>query len=227
MRHIIAASRLAARWDTEQLARRTGHQFTIFSSKEDVTGERVAAIQPRYIFFPHWSYLIPPDVYQNFECVVFHMTNLPFGRGGSPLQNLIARGIYETKISALRCEKELDAGPIYMKRPLSLDGTAEEIYQRAAGVMEEMIVEMVEKEPKPVPQSGKPVKFRRRKPEESDLKAVSNLRQAFDHIRMLDADGYPRAFLETEHLRLEFSQAALKDDHVAADVKITYKRDHE
>jgi len=28
------------------------------------------------------------------------MTDLPFGRGGSPFQNLIARGIYDTKIIA-------------------------------------------------------------------------------------------------------------------------------
>ena len=59
------------------------------------------------------------------------MTDLPFGRGGSPLQNLITRGISKTKISALRCNEEIDAGPIYLKRPLSLHGSAEEIYQLA------------------------------------------------------------------------------------------------
>ncbi len=26
-----------------------------------------------------------------FECVCFHMTDVPYGRGGSPLQNLIIR----------------------------------------------------------------------------------------------------------------------------------------
>ena len=48
------------------------------------------------------------------------MTDVPFGRGGSPLQNLISRGIYETKISAFRCVAEMDAGPVYPKRPFSL-----------------------------------------------------------------------------------------------------------
>ena len=46
------------------------------------------------------------------------MTDLPYGRGGSPLQNLIARGFLETKISAILVEKQLDAGPVYLKMEL-------------------------------------------------------------------------------------------------------------
>jgi methionyl-tRNA formyltransferase len=68
---------------------------------------------PRYVFFAHWSWKIPRAVYEAHECVIFHMTDVPFGRGGSPLQNLISRGIYETKLSALRCVEEMDAGPVY------------------------------------------------------------------------------------------------------------------
>ena len=56
------------------------------------------------------------------------MTDLPYGRGGSPLQNLIIRGHKKTKISALRMVNELDAGPIYFKRSLSLNGNAQKIY---------------------------------------------------------------------------------------------------
>ncbi|MDD2620321.1 MAG: hypothetical protein PHC92_06605 [Syntrophomonadaceae bacterium] len=82
------------------------------------------------------------------------MTDLPFGKGGSPLQNLIARGIHETQISAFRCEKELDAGPIYCKRPLSLYGTAEEIYARTAVIVEDMIKWIIKNCPDPIPQQG-------------------------------------------------------------------------
>lgn len=52
------------------------------------------------IFIPHWSYIIPENIYSQYECIVFHMTDLPYGRGGSPLQNLIVRGHTETKITA-------------------------------------------------------------------------------------------------------------------------------
>jgi methionyl-tRNA formyltransferase len=53
---------------------------------------------------------------------------LPYGRGGSPLQNLIDLGHKDTFVSALKMTEELDAGAIYLKKPLSLEGLAEEIY---------------------------------------------------------------------------------------------------
>ncbi len=37
---------------------------------------------------------------------------------------------------------------------------------------------------------------------------------------MLDAEGYPKAFLETEPLKFEFSRVSRKLDHLLADVVI-------
>ena len=164
-------------------------------------------ISPRFIFFPHWSFRIPEAVWGRHECVIFHMTDLPYGRGGSPLQNLIVRGHTETVISALRCEAEVDAGPIYMKRPLSLAGSAREIFARAMDVIESMIHDMLHDPPTPQPQTGDVVEFSRRTPSQSDLAAVNSLASVYDHIRMLDADGYPRAYLTVGGFRLEFDRA--------------------
>lgn len=209
----------------ERLTRRLGVPFELITEPADLTSERLAAIGPRYVFLPHWSHIIPPDVFEPYECVVFHMTDLPFGRGGSPLQNLIVRGITDTRISALRCVRELDAGPIYLKRPLCLAGSAEEIFLRAAGVIEEMIAEIVAEEPEPRPQEGEPVLFKRRTPADGDLAGLSELGEVFDHIRMLDAEGYPRAFVEVGGLRFEFERAALRRGSVKADVTITRVED--
>ena len=49
--------------------------------------------------------------------------------------------------------EDIDEGPVYLKRPLSLEGTAEEIYLRLAGVVADMIEIIVESEPVPRPQS--------------------------------------------------------------------------
>jgi methionyl-tRNA formyltransferase len=196
----------------------------LITSREDLTYEKLITVKPRYIFFPHWSYIIPPEIHDNFECVIFHMTDVPFGRGGSPLQNLISRGIYETKITALKCLSELDAGPVYMKRPFSLYGNAEEIYLRAAKVVSEMIVEIINNEPTPVEQRGDIVVFPRRKQDESNIDRLTELEKVFDHIRMLDAEGYPKAFLETERFRFEFQRPSLKFNKIVADVVITQKR---
>ena len=196
------------------------------SDKALVVEENLRDIQPRYVFFLHWSYYIPASVYENFVCVVFHMTDLPFGRGGSPLQNLIARGIYKTQLSALRCVKELDAGAVFLKRELSLFGTAEEIYIRSTKLAKDMIVEIIETKPIPQKQEGEPVVFRRRTPAQSDMQDLASLDKVFDWIRMLDADGYPNAFLETTHLRLSFRRAALHDGYIEADVKISLKGEY-
>jgi len=205
----------------KSLRNKTGHEFVQVVDPEQFNVASLSAINPRYVFLPHWSHRVRSTIYERFECIIFHMTDVPFGRGGSPLQNLISRGIYETKISAIRCVEELDAGPVYLKRALSLHGSAEEIFVRASAIMEEMIVEIVDREPEPRDQDGAITVFKRRTPEQSDLATARCLDEVFDTIRMLDAEGYPRAFLDVGPLRLEFSRAARKVDRVLADVQIS------
>jgi methionyl-tRNA formyltransferase len=200
-------------------------RWSYVGSREEFSNDLVQELSPRYIFFLHWSWKVPEDIVSRWECVCFHMTDVPFGRGGSPLQNLIVRGHRETKLTALRMSGEFDAGPVYMKEPLSLAGGAEEIYWRANRLSAKMIQHMIQREPKPVPQRGVPVNFKRRKPQQSELGGVSSLPKSldalYDFIRMLDAEGYPRAFLQHSGFRFEFSRPALYDGRIVADVKIT------
>jgi methionyl-tRNA formyltransferase len=198
-------------------------RWHFIESPEDFTLAAMEAIAPRYIFFLHWSWKVPEELVSRYECVCFHMTDVPFGRGGSPLQNLIVRGHRGTKLTALRMSREFDSGPVYMKEPLSLEGCAEEIYLRAGRLSAAMIQRIIRQEPKPMPQSGRAVNFTRRKPEHSDLvrSSPAALEELYDFIRMLDAEGYPRAFLQHAGFRFEFSRPALYDGRVMADVKIT------
>lgn len=223
MQVIIVSNKKWHRKYVDEIKARTDADITYIDDRDDVTYEKLLSLNPDWVFFPHWSYIIPSDVYENFRCVIFHMTDLPFGRGGSPLQNLIARGIYETQLSAIKCDKDLDAGDVYKKVPLSLWGTAEEIYLRSAELTKEIIIDLVLTNVEPVPQSGDIVAFRRRKPSDGNIELCGSLNQVFDYIRMLDADTYPKAFLETEKFRLEFSRASLRENEVLADVKITVK----
>ena len=200
------------------------YAFYLISQKEDFTVERIGSISPVKIFIPHWSYIIPSAFFERYECIVFHMTDLPYGRGGSPLQNLIVRGLTATKLSALRVEVGLDTGPVYLKMDLSLSGTAEEIFVRVNKLVGKMIVEIIQNNLQPVPQEGDPVVFKRRKPEQSDMSGLEKLEEIFDYIRMLDADGYPHAYIEKGEFRYEFTRASIKaDGSIVADVKITKK----
>ena len=200
------------------------YAFYLISQKEDFTVERIGSISPVKIFIPHWSYIIPSAIFERYECIVFHMTDLPYGSGGSPLQNLIVRGLTATKLSALRVEVGLDTGPVYLKMDLSLSGTAEEIFVRVNKLVGKMIVEIIQNNLQPVPQEGDPVVFKRRKPEQSDMSGLEKLEEIFDYIRMLDADGYPHAYIEKGEFRYEFTRASIKaDGSIVADVKITKK----
>jgi methionyl-tRNA formyltransferase len=198
-------------------------RWHLVETKDALTAEYLEAICPRYVFFPHWSWIVPEAVLQRWECVCFHMTDLPYGRGGSPLQNLIVRGKSETKLSALRMEAVLDAGPIYMKKPLSLRGSAEDIYVRAAELTWDMIAELVATEPVPQPQVGTPEVFARRNAAQSELPSEGTPQNIYDHIRMLDAPTYPHAFVQHGAWKIEFRSATLKEDAVEASVVITRK----
>jgi methionyl-tRNA formyltransferase len=199
--------------------------WLLINTRSDFNTTVLRTLKVNKIFIPHWSYIIPEDIYSNYECIVFHMTDLPYGRGGSPLQNLIERGHTVTKISALKVVKELDAGPIYLKRELRLSGTAQEIFSKANDVIEGMINAILSNDLIPIEQSGEVVNFKRRKPEDSNINELEDLKKVYDYIRMLDADGYPHAFLETSNLKLEFTKAHFNtdDEIITAHVRILKK----
>ncbi|MDX2024681.1 MAG: methionyl-tRNA formyltransferase [Deltaproteobacteria bacterium] len=222
-RIVIATSRDWVPGLAERVAARCGAVTRHITAPEQLTAEALKAFAPDWVFFPHWSHRIPASVFDTFTCVIFHMTDVPFGRGGSPLQNLLVRGVQDTQMTALRCEAGLDTGPVYLKRPLSLAGRAEEIYIRGTHLIEDMIAEIVATRPTPMPQTGEAVAFARRRPHESEMAQVTSIDAAYDFIRMLDAPGYPAAFIETEFLRFEFSHASLQGESLTAQVRVVPK----
>ncbi len=222
--YVIATSRSWNESLGDSLSHETENKFVVIQSQEDLTLAKLRALNPQMIFFPHWSYILPKEIYNEFECVMFHMTDLPFGRGGSPLQNLIQRGMRETKVSAFKCEAGVDTGPVYLKKALSLEGRAEDIFLRCRDVIKSMIREIVLKRPKPEPQKGDVVKFERRTPEQSKIEGNETIETLYDHIRMLDAPGYPHAFIEVGDLRIELTHAEKKDGTLTANAVIKEKR---
>ncbi len=187
------------------------YTFHLITSSEDLAYEYIKTLKPKYIFFPHWSWIIPESIYKNFTCVVFHMTDLPYGRGGSPLQNLLVRGVYHTKISALKVEKGLDSGDIYLKEDLEIStGSAKTIYQKASNIIfNTMIPKLLSDTLEIKPQVGEVTIFKRRTPNESSLHTLENptLQNVYDFIRMLDAPDYAKAFLQIGSFKIEFSNA--------------------
>lgn len=210
-------------WNIEQyqaLVRRYEGEYTfhLITHPEELVYQSLKSMGPRYLFFPHWSWKIPEAIYTDFTCILFHMTDLPFGRGGSPLQNLIIQGVYKTKISAIQVVEELDAGDIYLQLPFDLSsGSAQENFDQIAKlIFEEMIPEILEQRPLPRPQEGKVTTFARRTPEQSDLTTLSlfTIDKVYDFVRMLDAEGYPKAFIRLDSLKIKFSEVEKQGDRL-------------
>jgi methionyl-tRNA formyltransferase len=197
----------------------------VISSHDELNVTQITAFRPDYIFFPHWSWIIPEEIYSRFPCIVFHMTDVPYGRGGSPLQNLIIQGIKHTKISAIKVEKGIDAGPVYLKRDFCVEGTAEEVFRRASSVVFDMIEYFIKFKPEPVPQEGEVTVFKRRTPEQSLLPESGSWEEILSFIRMLDGEGYPPAFIRYGKLKISFFRAAIKDDAILTDAKIEILED--
>lgn len=195
----------------------------LIESVDELTLDRLAGIAPRFIFFPHWQWRVPSEIIEAYECVCFHMTALPYGRGGSPLQNLILRGHKDTLLTALRMTDVLDGGPIYLQRPLSLAGTAQAIYERSAPLVYDIIADLVQHEPTPAPQTGEPCVFPRRNPEQSALPDTGTTDDLYDFIRMLDAESYPRAFIRHGQWQLDFSQA-VPDSHGGLTAQVRFHK---
>jgi methionyl-tRNA formyltransferase len=178
---------------------------------EEVDGEDI-------VFFPHYSKIIPQDFWVEHECVLFHCTDLPFGRGGSPIQNLISRGIYETKISAIRVNGTVDGGDIYMKVPFNMErGSVDDILARMWDVIAWKMIPNIMTGIKPRPQEGQIVEFTRRVPHESILSGTND-RGLYDFVRMLDGEGYPNAYIDVGCYRLKFRNAKLVDGKFSAEV---------
>jgi len=148
------------------------------------------------------------------------MTDLPYGRGGSPLQNLIIKGHKVTKITALKMAQELDTGDIYHKVSLDLLGSAQEIFIEAANKAYELIKFIVENNPAPQPQEGEVVNFNRRKPSQSEIPKDITFDNIYDYVRMLDADTYPAAYIDFGGFRLLFKKAKLDNGKLTMEVDV-------
>ena len=217
--YVVAGSKPWNRTVFDTIIRRYPGDWHFAATREEL--ERAERINPRYVFFLHWSWKVPAEMVERYECVCFHMADVPYGRGGSPLQNLLLRGVRHTKLAALRMTGDVDAGPVYLKQDLCLEGGAEEIYIRAAQLSAEMIGRMIAEPIEPRVQSGEIVDFKRRRPGQSAIPPLAGLGALYDFIRMLVADGYPQAYLDHAGFRYRFRRAARYDGRIHADVIIT------
>ena len=198
-------------------------KLSIFNikDKEKLNLDYLAEINPRYIFFPHWSWKVESEIINKYECVVFHTAPLPYGRGGSPIQNLIIKGFKKAPLSALKMIDELDAGPIYDQSEISLDGSLDEILMRLAIECERMITKICSLKIKPeIEQKGEVFLFKRLTEKDNELDFDSSLKEIYNKIRMVDGEEYKKSYIRLGNYKVEFSSAELNGNKLNARINI-------
>ena len=178
------------------------------------------------IFFVHYNSIIPKEFHEKYECITFHIGELPNDRGGSPIKHQILKGVENTYLNAIKVTEVLDGGPVYVSFDFSLSGSLEEILIRANNYIRTIIEDIILFGAKPKKQDTTTSETtKRRKPRDSNIETEDIYTQEylFNFIRMLDAEGYPKAYLDINNFRFEFSRVSKKCDHLLADVKIYEK----
>ena len=207
------------KWDKNNFAQLDKNIFVM----NKINLAKIKKIDPKILFFIHWSKFIKQSLFKKYLCIQFHSSNLPKGRGGSPIQNQILLGLKQTKITAFKVSSVLDAGPICLQTNLLLKGNARDILKSMEAKSVYMIKKLIKKKKIIFKmQKGKPTFFKRRNPSESKiyLKKFNKIEKLYDFMRMLDAPGYPKAFVIQDNFKFLFDNVKVDKNTIKANVKI-------
>ena len=163
------------------------------------------------IFFLGWSDIIEKNIVENNLCVCLHPSLLPYYRGGSPLQNQLINNEKESGITLFMMNESLDKGPILYQEKYNLEKIKilglTQIYKKITelgvnGVKEILLNLYKDKELKILKTKEKGSYFKRRKPEQSEIKLSDfnyyTAEEIFNKIIGLQ-DPYPNAFIKCKN----------------------------
>jgi methionyl-tRNA formyltransferase len=190
----------------------------IIRNNSDLSLDFLEEHKPDFIMFPHWSFKVDEKIIDKYKCICFHSSPLPYGRGGSPIQNMILKGHNETEVCSLLMEKEFDSGPIFLRTKISLEGRLEEILIRVYSAIADQIKNFIAKDLKPEKQKGDVTIFKRLKDNRIDLN--QSIEEIYNKIRMLDSVLYPNAFIDLDDKKIEFFNVTKNDEIITAQVVI-------
>jgi len=150
-------------------------------------------------FYLGCTRITPPDVLaKNHKNLVIHASNLPKGRGFSPMTWLILEGENTIPVCLIEATESVDAGPIVLHKTMQLRGDElnAETRLRLGQMHIDMCLEYLNSltPPEGRPQDGEPTLYRRRYPQDSELDPNKTLLEQFNLLRIVDNDRYPAFF---------------------------------
>lgn len=147
------------------------------------------------------SRIVPASVRaRNTHTLVVHGSDLPRGRGWSPMSWQVLEGASEIPMTLFEAEDGVDSGVIYLQEHFALDGTelVEELRALVAASTVRLCRRFAAEYPGVVTgaraQAGEPSFYARRRPEDSRLDPELSLREQLNLLRVVDNKRYPAFF---------------------------------
>jgi methionyl-tRNA formyltransferase len=171
-----------------------GHSVSHVHDEEDLSSAD-------FCFYLSFSKVVSESTLNLFRHnVVVHSSDLPEGRGWSPLTWQILEGKNEIPTVLFEALEKVDSGKIYSKRTLKFEGheLLDEMRDAQGHLIVSMVKSFVEGYPNSlgngIEQVGMGSYYPRRHPEDSKVSTDSSLRQVFLQLRVADNDNYPAFF---------------------------------
>ncbi len=138
------------------------------------------------------------ELHLNKHNLVIHESDLPEGKGWSPLTWQILQGKNKIPVTLFEASKEVDAGAVYVKEFIQLKGheLLDEIKHKQGIITKKLIIDFVEKYPsiEALPQKGESTYYPKRTPKDSELDVEKSIKDQFDLLRVCDNERYPAYF---------------------------------
>ena len=134
--------------------------------------------------------------YNDYNLVI-HESDLPLGKGWSPLTWQVLEGKNEIPVTLFEAVESVDAGEIYAKEYLKLNGSEllPEIKDKQGKITIKLILLFLENFPMiGKKQVGKSTFYDRRKAEDSKLDINKSIADQFNLLRVCDNERYPAYF---------------------------------
>lgn len=153
---------------------------------------------------------------RNQHNLVVHESDLPEGRGFAPMAWQILEGKRQIPICLLEASDAVDAGDVWIRDVIELNGT--ELCDEWRALQGEKTVQLClrfvneYKALVPVKQEGTPSWYARRRPSDSRLDINKSVRDQLDLLRVVDNERYPAYFeIDGQVYTLQIFKARGKD----------------
>jgi len=178
---------------------KAGHNARLIHSPRDLNRGDVA-------FFLGCSSLIDQNMLKlNTHNLVVHGSDLPKGKGWSPLTWQILEGQNKIPVTLFEAEPSVDSGVIYSQQILEFSGheLILELREKLGKASINLCCQFIKNYPSmlssALPQKGRASFYKKRSPKDSQMDINKTLAEQFNLMRVADNDNYPLFFEINNH----------------------------